>query len=252
MQHKNKHSLFLCFLCFLCFNCTLLYSQPKANTDNKEFITNVFERYFELDRENIHVQVDKNVIMKNEAIWFKGYIYNNKLNLPFYSTTNVYVQLIDEEGTIVTNQLLYAMSGVFSGKIKLNSKFKSGYYYLQFYTNWMNNFEEDESYVQRIKIINSNENDIPILESINPKKINLDFYPEGGNLISNVSNIVAVKITDINGKSISNCLLEIQDNNNLTQKSVLINAFGMGKFELVPNNTTYKAVLIYNNINGNR
>lgn len=110
----------------------------------------------------------------------------------------------------------------------------------------MNNFDEDESFVHRIKIKNLNEKEIPIAESINSKKINIDFYPEGGNLISNISNNIGLKVTDINGKSIPNCLVEIQDNNNNIQKSVLINAFGIGKFEFTPNDNTYKAVLIYN------
>lgn len=245
MPNKNNFTL---FLLFLCLNSALLFAQTQTNTSTKENITNAFKRYFKLDRENIHVHLDKNVFMTNESIWFKGYVYNKKLNLPFFATTNVYVQLIDESGAIITNQLLYSMSGFFSGKLKLNKKFKSGYYYLQYYTNWMNNFAEDESYIQRIKIININEKTIPLSESVNPKKINLEFYPEGGNLITNVSNTIGVKITDINGKTIPNCLLEIQDDNNVTQKNIVINTFGMGKFEFIPNLQNYKAVLVYNDV----
>lgn len=242
MPNKNNYIL---FLSFLCFNCSF-FIQAQTNSSPKEAITNAFERYFEAERENIHVQLDKTIFLTNEDIWFKGYVYNKTLNLPFYATTNVYVQLINESGAIVTNQLLYSMSGLFSGKINLNKEFKSGYYYLQFYTNWMNNFAEDESYIQRIKIKNTDNNTIPLIESINPKKINLEFYPEGGNFITNAANNVGVKITDINGKSIPNCLVEIRDSNNVVQKSVVINSFGVGKFEFVPNKQNYKAVVLYN------
>jgi len=243
MPIKNS---FTSFLIFLCFSCSFIYIQAQTNPTHKETIANAFENYFEFDRENIHVQLDKNIFMTDETIWFKGYVYNKKLNLPFYTTTNVYVQLIDESGDIVTSQLLYSMSGLFSGKINLNKKFKSGYYYLQFYTNWMNNFDEDESYIQRIKIKNLSENNVPIIESINPKNSNLQFYPEGGNLIMGIPNNVGVKITDSNGKPIPNCLLEIYDSNNVPQKSISINSFGMGKFEFIPNGQNYKAVLVYN------
>lgn len=222
-------------------------SSSKGQTSNstKSAITLAFENYFELDRENIYVQLDKDVFFTNEAIWFKGYVYNKKLNIPFYTTTNVYVQLIDESGAIINNQLLYSINGVFSGKMVLGKKFKSGYYYLQFYTNWMNNFEEDESFVRRIKIKSNNDDSIPLLEGINSEKINVAFYPEGGNFITNVSNTVGVKVTDANGLALANCSLEIIDSNNESLKSVAINGFGMGKFEITPTHQNYQAIVLY-------
>lgn len=241
----NK-KLFLSYLSFLYLTSISLFSQAPATLSAKETISHSFERYFELERENIHVQFDKNVFITNESVWFKGYVFNKKLNLPFYETTNVYVQLIDESGEVIANQLLYAMSGFFSGKINLNKKFKSGYYYLQFYTNWMNNFEEDESFVQRIKVKNESDNDFVLGEYINPKKINVEFYPEGGNYITNASNVIGVKITDSNGIPIPDCTLEIQDSNNTVQKSITMNTFGMGKFEFTPNGQYYKGIVTYN------
>lgn len=243
MPNRINFRLLLCFLCF--YSVAVTPQTPTAPSSDKDAITTAFENYFSTDRENIHVQLDKNIFMTNETIWFKGYVYNKKLGLPFYSTTNVYVQLMDESGNILTRQLLYSMSGLFSGKIKLNKEFKSGYYYLQFYTNWMNNFEEDESYVQRVKIINTLQNNLPIKETINPQKINVDFYPEGGSLIANNPNTVGVKVSDINGKPITDCVLEIQDENNTLQNTVVINSFGMGKFEYLPDGRNLKAVLLY-------
>lgn len=235
-----KHNLCKLLL-LLSFSAPLLSNSQTT----KESITTTFENYFETERENIHVQLDKNIFMTSEAIWFKGYVYNKKLGLPFYATTNVQVQLLDESGNIVTTQLLYAMSGLFSGKISLGKEFKSGYYYLQFYTNWMNNFPEDESYVQRIKVINPVKNDIPVTERINPKKINAQFYPEGGNLITGIPGEVAVRITDTNGKAIPDCTLEIRDQNNAIQTTVTTNAFGMAKFKYTPTEGNYKVTLVY-------
>jgi hypothetical protein len=235
----------LVFITIICFKGLLLFSQTSTNPSTIENISNAFERYFELERENIHVQLDKNIFITNESIWFKGYVYNKKQNLPFYETTNVYVQLIDESGQIVTHKLLYSMSGFFSGNIKLDKNLKSGHYYLQFYTNWMNNFEEDESHIQRIKIKNVKDKETPLLDKINPIKINIAFYPEGGNYITNVSNTLGIKVTDINGKSIPNCILEIKDSKNVVQKSIPINAHGMGKFDFVPDENNYKAVVTY-------
>lgn len=231
---------------FLSLFFFIQFTKAQITSPTKDAIVLAFENYFEQDRENIYVQLDKKLFFTHESIWFKGYVYNKKLNTPFYSTTNVYVQLMSESGEIITNQLLYSMNGVFSGKIKLDKKIISGYYYLQFYTNWMNNFVEDESYVQRIKIKSADDKTIPLLDGINAEKINVEFYPEGGNLIHNVSNIVGIKITDANGVPIPNCSLEIlESDNNQYLKTVAINNFGMGKFEITPNNQNYKAVVIY-------
>lgn len=233
---------------FLFFN--LIFSSNSNGQEAslaKEKIRSTFENYFKMDRENIHVQFDKNLFFSNESIWFKGYVYNKKVNLPFYTTTNIYLQIIDESGQKVESQLLYCMNGVFSGKVKLNSKYKSGYYYLQFYTHWMNNFDEDESFVQRIKVKQYNDKTVPLLETINPSKINLNFFPEGGKLIQNVSNTVGIKVTDINGTPISNTTVELINDKNQSIKSVTTNSFGLGKFEYIPNSETYTAIINYNN-----
>lgn len=242
MPHRFTTKATIFFLSFL-FSAQLTKAQVAPAT--KDAIALAFENYFEQDRENIYVQLDKNIFFTNEAIWFKGYVYNKKLNVPFYSTNNVYVQMMNESGQIITSQLLYSMNGVFSGKIKLDKKTTSGYYYLQFYTNWMNNFEEDESYIQRIKIKSPEDKTLPLLEGINAEKINIQFYPEGGNFIKDVSNTVGIKVTDANGFPIPNCSLEIMDNNNQSFKTITINSFGMGKFEMTPNNQNYKAVVLY-------
>lgn len=238
----NINALFL-----ISFVALISITSQAQNTLTKDNIALAFENYFDLDRENIYVHLDKNTFFTNETIWFKGYVYNKKLDVPSYATTNVHLQLLDESGTIIENQLLYSINGVFSGKIDLGKKFKSGHYYLQFYTNWMNNFAEDESFIQRIKIKSDDDKTIPLLEGINTEQINVEFFPEGGSFIANTSNILGVKITDANGLPLPNCSIEIVDENNQSIKSVVINNFGMGRFEITPINQNYKAVLLYNN-----
>ena len=245
MPFKLKLQAFVTFLSlFLC----LQSSKAQTSSSTKDAIAFAFENYFQLERENIYVQLDKNLFFTNESIWFKGYVYNKKIGIPFYSTTNVYVQLINESGEVVSNQLLNCISGFFSGKIDLGDKVKSGYYHLQFYTNWMNNFEEDESFVQKIKIKKPQDKTIPLIEKLNTEKINLEFYPEGGNFVKNTINSVGFKITDANGLPIPNCALDIIDSNNQIIKSIVTNSNGNGKFEITPDETTFKAIVTYNDI----
>lgn len=236
--HVKRSLLFLLFFGNLSLNA--------QETTPKEKIAGFLSRYFQPDRENIHVQFDKTVFFTNESVWFKGYVYNRKTGTPYYTTTNVQMQLIDESGTIISTQLLFAINGLFSGKIPVDKKFASGHYYLQFYTNWMNNFAEDESFVQKIKIINP-ASPVPALDLPNTATINILFFPEGGNLIAGVPNTVGVSSTDSNGMPLPNLSFDIVDGKNETVKTVTTNSMGMGRFEFTPDGQEYSALLNYNN-----
>jgi hypothetical protein len=127
------------------------------SNNSKQQIVQHFENYFALERENMHLHLNKNTYLTNESIWFKGYVYNKKDKLPFFFTTNIYVVLHDENGTKIETKLLYANAGCFSGNFVLGEHLKTGKYYLHVYTNWMNNFKEDESGKFELNIINNND-----------------------------------------------------------------------------------------------
>jgi hypothetical protein len=185
---------------FLC--CTISFAQVKTINPNAQKIINLLDTYFNLDREYIHVQFNKQKYVSNEIIGFKGYVYSKNKEAANTNTTNVNLVIYDSNNEIVKKQLIYASNGTFSNTIQLNDSFKSGLYHFQFYTNWMNNFNEDYSFSQTIEIINRNE---PyVMKSIVPfwKTAKSAFYPESGVIINNRNNIIGVKITDCNQKGI--------------------------------------------------
>jgi len=241
---KTMKSLYL--LCFLTLICTNQSVHCQDLTAQKETITKSFADYFFLERENIHLHLDKNVFLTNEEIWFKGYVFHRKNNLPFLITSNVYAVLIDQEGKKMSQKLLFANNGTFSGNFKLDATFKSGVYYIQLYTNWMNNFTEDESSVYKINIINEATPYYLDYTTPNYEKINVDFHPEGGNFIEGVSNAVGIQLSDCFGNPIPHQPIEIKDAKNETIRNFTVNSLGFGKFDLTPNNETYTAVFFIN------
>jgi hypothetical protein len=172
--------------------------------------------------------------VNDEDIAFKGYVSNKTTHLPEINTTNVQLVVYNEQQQIIQKQLLYSYNGNFEGGIHLNDKFTTGKYFFHFYTNWMNNFIEDESFIQCVDIINKNE---PYhLKSKQPNwetaKINL--FPESGIIINETSNKVGVQILDCNKKGI-----EIKDGTVVDSKSEIIarfstNAMGNGFFYFIP------------------
>ena len=184
-------------LCFIISLCS--YSQVANNQEN---IENLIKNYFYLDREIIHVQFNKTTYINNEDIGFKGYVLNKNTNFPFLETTNVQLVIYDEQKQIVQKQLLYASNGTFSGGLRLNKKFKTGKYTFHFYTNWMNNFSEDDSFTQSIEIHNVDETFIFKSKEPNWKTAKIAFFPEGGTIINGINNTIGVTITDCDNKGI--------------------------------------------------
>ena len=188
-------TLFSC--CFFLFSHS--YSQTSSN---QEKINTLLQDYYLYEREVIHVQFNKISFINNEHLAFKGYVLNKNKNEPHQKTTNVQLVIYDAEQNVIQKQLLYTTKGSFAGGIQLNNTFKTGRYYFRFYTNWMNNFREDDTFTQSIEITDLN--DTYHLKSQEPNwdTVKVSFFPEGGNIIDGITNSVGVKITDCNPKGI--------------------------------------------------
>ncbi len=226
--------------------CSVLFFQANSQTiDNKKLIENCLENYFQYDRENIHVQFNKNRYVNSEDIGFKGYITSKNNTILAENTTNVQFIVYDAQRQIIQKKLLFASKGTFAGGIHLDDKFKAGTYYFHFFTNWMHNFIEDDSFVQTIEIIDKKESYNFDSEEPNYKTAEIRLFPEGGSIISDIINTVGVKITDCNQRGI-----QISDGIIVDSKANEISHFhtnqsGNGVFYLNPDlNETYTLKII--------
>ncbi len=216
----------------LCFFLLCLTSFSQA-PNNQEKIKTFLETYFQQDREIIHVQFNKTTYLNNEDLAFKGYILSKNTNLPHLNTSNIQLVIYDEQDQIVQKQLLYASNGAFSGGIHLNKKFKTGKYLFHFYTNWMNNFKEDDSFSQTIEVYNIEEPFNYKTNEPNWKIVKIGFFPEGGNIIDGINNTIGVKITDCNNKGLELNNIIILDSKSNEISRFNTNKMGYGAFYLI-------------------
>ncbi|WP_333878465.1 hypothetical protein [Flavobacterium sp.] len=237
MPLKKHLSLF-----FLLTALSTLCAQNNA-TDDKAKIASVLENYFDLEREAIHLHLDKSTFINNEAVWYQGYIINRKTNKPYF-TTNVFMVLYDENGNPVSEKLQYASNGIFFGKIELGPKLKSGLYYIQAYTNWMNNFSENESTVTKIHVINPNEG-LKNYAKINAETLTLKLTPEGNSYVLGIPNQMAIQLQDCRGNAPENTEVQLQNDKNEILRTIKLNPFGYGKFEIIPTQDNLKISLNY-------
>ncbi|MGV3461255.1 MAG: hypothetical protein ACO1N9_12460 [Flavobacterium sp.] len=237
MSHLTK-ALTACLIFCLCFPAL-------AQSNEKQKIETALTDYFTLERENFHVQFDKAIFFTNEKIWFKGYVYHRKKTIPFFNTTNIFASLIDSDGKIINTKLLYGNLGSFTGNFELDKNLKSGKYYIQVYTNWMNNFTEDESFVQELTIINENDNAGMVLGK-KPSQINIAVTPEGGKILAGAANTIGINVAACGGAPVPVTTADLLDAGGKTLATVQLNKMGNGRYELPANLKVAKVKVTYN------
>lgn len=194
----------------------------------KKQIEESYQEYFKIPREALYVHTNKTTYLTGEEIWFKAYAFDKKNSLSSLKTKNIYFGIYDSSGKEINNKLFLAKNGSAKGSLKIDSTYTSGIYYLKAYTNWMKNFKEDDSFIQKIKILDSSNQ--PSQKNI-LKTYELQFLPEGGHIVSGIKNTIGFKYIDNEGKGdfISGFIYN-QKNELIT--SFKSNSLGMGKFSL--------------------
>ncbi|WP_394749780.1 hypothetical protein [Spongiimicrobium salis] len=204
-----------------------------------------FDAYFELPREAIFLHLNKDTYIAGEEIWFKGYIYDKEEDLPFKETSNVYVGIYDSIGKQIDKKLYLAKDGYLQGNIPVDSTFVSGSYYIKASTNWMKNFKEKDAYAQKIKILYKKPLKLALLKE---QQYDVQFLPEGGNLIADIPNTIGVKAIDEQGYGVAIKKGVIKDEQGKEVTQFGDAAFGLDKFSMQPKaNEKYTAEVTFTN-----
>jgi hypothetical protein len=213
-------------LIFIALSSILTHGQKQKSIEDS------YIDYFSLPRESLFLHTNKTTYIVGEEIWFKIYTYDRRSHLSSKATTNIYLGIYDDSGKQVDKKLFLAKNGVAIGNIAIDSTFSSGDYYLKTSTNWMKNFKEDDSYIQKIRIINPNSEEV-ISKKINTVEYDIQFLPEGGYLLSNVKNTVGIKAINDKGKgTVAEGIVFDSKGKEITNFKT--NVFGIGKFTFIP------------------
>jgi hypothetical protein len=216
-----------------------------SQTDTKDKITEAYTNYFEFPRESIFLHLNKSTYITGEELWFKGYMYDSHKNIPFKATTNVQVRMYDSIGNEIKLKKFIASHGFTNGSFAIDSTYKSGTYYMRASTNWMRNFIEDRSHLQKITIYNHH---IPKKKTPSQRAYDIQFLPEGGHLVADISNTVAVKVIDQFGNAVPFKKAILRDEFNYELGTFNSTLYGLSKFDFVPNKTIkYTAEFIFDN-----
>ncbi|HEY6063274.1 MAG TPA: hypothetical protein VIV35_06670, partial [Chitinophagaceae bacterium] len=190
--------------------------------------------------EKIYLHFDRENYIAEETAWFKAYLYSDFF--PDTISTTLYVELLNDSSVIVSRKILPVFLGNTNGQFELPDSLKTGYYFIRAYSPTI--FNRDSGFISRQNIFvfgRKKSNGAVAVQK--PKAVRLEFFPEGGNFITGLTNTVAFKATNENGLPVP-----VTGNIRNDQEEVLA-AFstyhdGMGMFDLVPlSNEKYYAVL---------
>jgi len=205
-----------------------IFSQNSSN----DYLEKSFVEYTQLPREIVYTHLNKSVYIKGESLAFNAYVFDKTDKRLSKFTTNLYCSISDEKGEIIKSELVFVNKGVANGMFMVDSLFTSGNYVFKAYTNWMKNFDEQNFYIQNIKVIDP-EIESNVIPQVISSKLDAQFLPEGGHLLANTENTMGVVIKDELGFGIPNleCQLLSDDNEIVNFKT---NQFGIGKFMFIP------------------
>ncbi|TAH21182.1 MAG: hypothetical protein EAZ08_04060 [Cytophagales bacterium] len=225
-------------------SCSLLFSFQifeKQIIDIGKIITQLADFYQKYPTEKVYLHLDKPYYAAGEKVWFKAYLQNEKSDTIDMSKI-LYVELISPYQYVSQHLQLYVNSLATFGDITLPDTLSEGVYRLRAYTNYMRNFGEDYFFEKQIQIFNPrNKANIQKNTIQKSNEIDLQFFPEGGDLVYSLRSTIGFKAINAQGLGVE-ISGEVYDSEGIKSATFKSNQLGMGSFKLAPSlNRAYKA-----------
>ena len=227
---------------------TICYFQTQAQT-----IDSTLGRYAdEFAQEKIHIHFDKGIYDKGETIWFKAYLLTG-FDLTDNSR-NFYVDWFNDKGELIKQTVSPMFESSARGQFNIPENYTGKFIHIKAYTQWMLNFDTAFLYHKDIRInvvankntdnkatTTTNKKDNkpeaanPIVENKKPKAV-IHFFPEGGDLINDVTSRVGFLIDNEFGLPVS-AAGALKNSKGEFIDSFITEHDGMGSFSLSPDST---------------
>ncbi|GAA3974938.1 hypothetical protein [Mucilaginibacter dorajii] len=189
---------------------------------------------------SVYLKTSKDVYESQEDLWFKAYVLDSQYHNLFSIDKTLYVRLVKAgKDSVVWEEKYPITQGVVSGHIYLGQSLPEGDYYLSAYS--AHSFYQNQSYFHALKMIKFIKETRSLLkekparipgDANLPQDIQFSILPEGGQLVSGITNTVAFKAVDKNGKPVVVSGELLQENLPVTTfKSIHA---GMGSFYFKP------------------
>ena len=183
-------------------------------------------------QEKVYLHFDNTGYFKGEHIWFKAYVTRADQQTPTTVSRVLYVDLLNPSGDVVERRKLRIDNGMAHGDILLDSILGTGFYEVRAYTRYMMNWGGQTAFsrvfpifrkpaqegdyrrptIDKMSIRNrlpgrEKEQDDAALTADNrsglDKRLTVNFYPEGGDLVQGLRSRVAFEVMDGDGRHVT-------------------------------------------------
>jgi hypothetical protein len=214
-----------------------LFSLPltgHAQENTVEGISRKFKLYSQKAvQEKLYLHLDRSFYVVGETMWFKAYAVNSTSNQLLDLSKIAYLEVMDKEQNAVIQTKFSLLDGKGNGSLVLPSSVASGNYKVRCYTNWMKNFSSDYYYETTITVVNPFVKFDPDPDQKQELTYDVQFFPEGGQLVRNLESKIGFRAVGSDGKGINfTGALVDQKNDTILRFSPKI--FGIGHFMFKP------------------
>jgi hypothetical protein len=202
-----------------------------------------FTSYFALPRASLYLHLNKSSYLPKESIWFSGYFFNRVKSRPFDKPLNLNINIYDDQGNQVKSSLFLSDGGYVNGHILVDSLLSPGQYFIKASTGWMRNFKEDDSYIQGFEVLAPNSAQ-EVSENFIDDALDIQIQPEGGHILSDVQNVLGIKVLRSSGMGAANLRGWVQDSQGRSLADFTLNQFGMAKVNFEPGRDELYSLII--------
>jgi len=193
-------------------------------------------------QEKIYVHVDRSFYYTGETMWFKVLAVDGTLHKPLDVSEVAYLEIVDQANHPVLQTKIELKAGAGYGSLFLPPSLSSGNYLVRAYTRWMRNFDPEFYFQQHVSILNTlrKPETVATTELRTP---DVQFFPEGGNLVKGLKSKVAFRAVDHKGLGIEFKGAVVNAANDTVVKFDP-EKFGIGHFSFTPEAAqVYRAIV---------
>ncbi|MFD1873638.1 hypothetical protein [Hymenobacter bucti] len=182
--------------------------------------------------EQLFLHLDRPAYVAGETLWFKAYAVDGTYHRPLALSKVAYVEVLDAAQRPVLQAKIGLVRAMGQGALELPAELATGRYVVRAYTSWMKNAGPDFYFQCPITVVNTQEAR-PVAAPTAGPAYDVQFFPEGGQLVQDLQGRVAFKITDRQGHSVA-ATGTVAAANGATAATFQTLRNGLGSFLLTP------------------
>jgi hypothetical protein len=216
-------------------------SAQAQHTDSLAALARQFRQYSQHSLvEELFVHLDRPAYAAGETMWLKAYAVDGTFHRLLALSKVAYVELLDAQRHPVAQTQLALPDATGHGSLVLPPTLASGRYLVRAYTSWMQNFSPDFYFESPVLIVNTFTPSGSAEGVAKSPAYDVQFFPEGGQLVQGLPGRVGFKVLDAAGRSVA-ATGTVVDARGKTVATFETLKFGLGSFAFTPTEAGYVA-----------